>query len=125
MNIKDLERMRSDVDIIGQGNIPRPVDTIRQLLVKGEHVFVRLEPGDATRYELLLTPFYPDGSPRAQQSLSCTRMINGAPVGTAVIHRFEEGLDRFHQIILGKELSNGNEWSEMVFRWWFDKLLNR
>lgn len=83
--------------------------------------FVELDPGDATRYELLITwvphlrtAFRFD---EPGDHLLVVRLISGDPIAVSL----------FGYAVFGGagRLANGNEWSAVLLNWWLDELLRR
>lgn len=124
MRIEDLDRMRSSVYIMPDSHSLRTIAEVRERLERGESMCVRLEPGDGTRYEFLLTPFFPDAGPRIRHALLVTRVISSDVIGSRLIFDWAGGMDDYNLQIAGMDLSNGNTWSEQIFRWWLDLLCN-
>lgn len=97
-------------------------DVLLQLLHQGMQVHVQLEPGDGTRYDLLLTwlPAVRTAfhlGDEARDGLLVTRVVGGQVVGSAVYGWFSYGAIA--------RIANGNEWSAELLSWWLDELLER
>lgn len=83
---------------------------------------ITLEPGDMTRYDLLITPLRPAddtifhyGFGGEDCALLVTRVIGGDPAESSVIINEVE-----HRPL---EIAHGNEWSGILLRWWLKGLL--
>ncbi len=92
----------TDADILG-------------LLTEGYAVFVQLEPGDGTRYGLLLTAdLYADS-----ECLTVVRI--GVPNGRALfVGPANEGAALQPDECM--PLARSNEWSRVFFAWWLNEL---
>lgn len=110
-----------------------PLGFLAQQLLAGKTCQVILEPGDATRYDFILSPIA-----ISVESADCggvdalfagrTLGFGGELVASAVIHdparhawEYEQGVE---EISLFKTRA-GNEWSAQFFGWWFRKLWER
>lgn len=91
-------------------------DTVR-LLVAHTPTPVRLEPGDATRYDLLVwlldarTAAALHYSPMEQYFL-VTRFVGGDPVGSAIVRAH---VPLPHEVV---PIANENEWSLTLLHWY-------
>lgn len=86
---------------------------ILDLLANGYSVFVQLEPGDGTRYGLMLT-----GGAYGDNRVYATRV--GSPGEGSVEVQLEQG-----QWLVPDDcipLAPGNEWSRVFFAWWLNQL---
>lgn len=81
---------------------------------------VILEPGDATRYDFMLTPLLPEignYTPRDQKAgVVVVRFRGGDAIACGVILLNRD----FHDDV--PALACGNEWTELLLYWWFDHL---
>lgn len=105
---------------------PKPVNRalfeVCQGLRRGYPQAVTLEPGDMTRYDLLITPLRPAvdtifhyGFSGEDCALLVTRVIGGDPRGSTVV---------INEVSYGElEIAHGNEWSGILLRWWLNGLL--
>lgn len=102
---------------------------VANLLNVGRPAYVCLEPGDATRYDLLIVPFngicngpnepgLPTWNP-AETHLVVTRLVGMRPGPSAVIWR--DCWDGEHRELALYGVSV-NEWTHQVFAWWFARL---
>jgi hypothetical protein len=90
----------------------------------GRQVFAMLEPGDATRYELLITwctaPHLGQAfnlGDAAKDALLVVRTVNGSICGACLYGWMAHG-SVMH-------ISNGIDWSAKLLSWWLDGLLAR
>lgn len=93
----------------GPLDMDEPVDTdIFYLLGEGYSVFVELQPGDATRYGLLLT--------------SGAYGVNATRVGSACDGSVRVALDVKVTQEMCAVLAPFNEWTQIFFAWWLNEL---
>lgn len=98
-------------------------ETVYGLLRRGEVVQGYLEPGDGTRYDLVLTPVG-EGAPHAPQpGLIVSRMVGGRVLGCAVLWDWTSEPNEFQIEEAAAKLCNGNEWSMKLLAWWITELL--
>lgn len=71
-------------------------------------VRVVLEPGDGTRYDLVLA--------RVGGALFLTRYVGGDSAGTELVNEWSAAT-------VARILSCGNSWSEQLLAWWLRELL--
>ncbi len=81
---------------------------ILELVTAGYSVFVQLEPGDGTRYGLLLS--------RTADGLSVMRIGDVGDGATTVIHGRPVGQ------LECSPLAPYNQWSRIFFAWWLNRL---
>lgn len=86
-------------------------------------VVLDLEPGDATRYTLVLTRLATREAVRAGWHrddiiIQVTRIVGGRPAGTALLCLEDE----YQRHEAATTMWNGNEWTGMVLAWWLDCL---
>lgn len=90
-------------------------------LKRGEHIVVNLEPGDHTRYTLLLVPMVTASvgnySPKDREAgLIVVRFTGGHPMAHGIVL-----LNRgFYEDV--PMLAQKNPWTIQLFSWWFDLL---
>lgn len=105
---------------------PQPIEggSLRDFalqLARGYPTTITLEPGDTTRYDLALIPMWGrymrlgNYGDERQSSLLVVRVVGGHPTGSQVV-LLNRSFKELYQI------SNGNEWTEMLLDWWFDLL---
>lgn len=86
-------------------------------------MFVRLEPGDATRYDLLITWGVAHTSAfglspgQSCESLIVLRLVSGEVRGATLFGWMNYGAVA--------QIANGNEWSATLLTWWLDEFLRR
>jgi len=111
-----------------------PLGLVAQELLAGKTVQITLEPGDATRYDFILSPIVIHAEAveigGIVDSLFVGRTLGfgGELVASAVIRdpsvdewQYERGVE---EISLFKTRA-GNEWSAQFFGWWFRKMWER
>jgi hypothetical protein len=110
-----------------------PLGFVAQQLLAGKTIQVILEPGDATRYDFILSPIALNEENFDLVSLEAlfvgrTLGLGGELVASAIIRdpsrdewQYERGVE---EISLFKTRA-GNEWSAQFFNWWFRKLWER
>ena len=97
----------------------------------GQPVYVCLQPGDQTRYDLLIVPFSAirgnpdakDGLPtwdRDDTHLVVTRLVNMRPMYSAVVWR--GCWDGEHRALATYGDGRVNEWTHELLTWWFARL---
>jgi hypothetical protein len=84
---------------------------IRRLLFENYAIYVELQPGDATRYGLILHPM--------QEGFIVTRL--GGKIDWPLLVNWHEELS--DPITSTEALSLGNPWTAKVLYWWLDNLL--
>lgn len=95
------------------------LDELRATLKGGHHTYVHYEPGDYTRYDLVLTPI----AQANQRAVIVTRLVGGYIAGCAVLWDWERrGHDEFAMEEAARLLSNGNDWTTQLFAWWLTAL---
>lgn len=109
-----------------------PLSGVVHQLRDGRTVYVCLEPGDATRYDLLITPFsgirgnnqgprnegLPTWNPD-EEHFVVSRLVDMRPLHSAVIWR--DCWDGEH-IALARYGVGVNEWTHELLSWWFARL---
>lgn len=107
----------------GTGIMLYQIENVRAALRRGEVVQGYIEPGDATRYDFVLTPVG-DGAPhRPQPGLIVTRLTSGHINACAVLWDWTTGASAFQREEAAAKLSKGNEWSAKLIDWWLGELL--
>ncbi len=126
-----VETRLPELEYHGRQMSVQPLDLelrdVAWMLNVGTAVTVRLEPGDATRYELLLVPmagpFIKIGNYSAEDTesgLIVTRFVGGTPEGTGIVllNRLEaESSDEMIDVQFSEWVSN--IWSMRLLNWWF------
>lgn len=116
-------------ELLFQGNVMKsePVnhelDFLAHNLRLSRTVIAQLEPGDGTRYELLITPlelfndiFY-FGEGIAEQALVVIRVEGGTPIGACVYHpEYQEQLEL---------ICRNNAWTWRLMEWWLNLLIEK
>lgn len=101
-----------------------PIGYVVSSLLDGHSVYVDLQPGDGTRYELLLQPldaFLYDqtgtvGVPSWEPGyLLVTRLIGGQPVASVIIGAVPDESLGMSELM---PLSHGNAWTLDLLTWW-------
>jgi len=107
-----------------------PINVDREFLLdtlrSGRQAHVVLEPGDCSRYDLLVTwlptlsnehgfGVFRLAADDAKDGLLVTRVRGGQIVGTALVGWFNHGGVR--------AIADGNEWSAEFFDWWCSELI--
>lgn len=113
-----------DIPMRAEGRDPRNSSTltvphVRAMLEQGHHVHMYLEPGDATRYDLVFTPLR---SGSRQTGLVVIRLIGGHFAAAADLWDWTTGASEFQIDTAAGWLSKGNEWSHALFKWWLTLL---
>jgi hypothetical protein len=99
-------------DVADRLNIERPV-------------IVHLEPGDGTRYDLVLAPILlEEGGIEIVSHLCVTRTVDGPDggfrAGAVLVHC--DAADPDYWLGEIRRLADGHAWTEQLFDWWFRKL---
>lgn len=90
--------------------VSQDIETLVVQLQHGMGRHVVLEPGDSTRYDLVITPTIHD------KELCVTRLIGGDPVASILVHP-HSGDYEF------SKLANSNNWTWELLKWWFYGLM--
>lgn len=91
-----------------------------QLLVYSRCLQVYFEPGDATRYVLVLSPIT---NFSGQRGLLVTRLSGGYPCGEShMLWDWNKWANAYECIQAGAKISGGNDWSAEVISWWLKNL---
>lgn len=96
-------------------------EQVRTRLLAGSVTHLELSPGDGTRYELVLSPITLAGQP----GLCLMRMVGGEPIGRPAIvwdWSHHQRVSEFGLDVAADGLSNGNEWTASVMRWYLRRL---
>lgn len=102
------------------------VDHLAYLLKMGNAQHVYLEPGDYTRYELVLTPIEAGSTHKPQPGLLVTRLLGGRVHGDpAILWDWPTGASEFQIEEAAVLLSDGNQWAMILFMWWLALLCGR
>lgn len=105
----------------------RLADVVQRLDGDGLPVVVNLEPGDATRYVLLLTPCWSTwmqnelgcfGIPSDDSWMLVTKVDQSGPMASVWIP-LEGGELGLWNV---EKLSNKNKWTATILRWWLEEL---
>lgn len=86
----------------------------------GRAVDLTLEPGDGTRYDLILAPI--TSGDRPQQGLGVLRQRGGNFIAGGLLWNWCEGPSDFDLSQLAADLHNGSLWTEVLLLWWFTSL---
>lgn len=105
--------------------VNRSGDDLVQDLGRGFQCFVQLEPGDGTRYDLLLTwpaarlereAFHLSAS-EARYTMLVIRLRGGDVAGATLYGSMNYGAV--------KAIASGNEWTAAFLEWWLEELVRR
>ncbi len=120
--------MIESLEYHGKEMNPFPTDTsltslVHDLMV-GRSATVELQPGDGTRYELLLVPMWENtvrlvgwGAEDSYNGLVAVRLRGGYPAGASIVF-----LNRPNAVNELSRLSGDNDWTATLLEWWFQHL---
>lgn len=98
-------------------------DNFLNSIANQDTVCAVLEPGDATRYELIISPASVANAvlrydrDTARDLLIVIRVRGGDPVGVAIVGE--------HQLYTIRSFCDNNTWTNMFLTWWFKVLFEK
>ena len=96
------------------------ISYVRACLLNDKHVYGYLQPGDATLYDLILTPIRSYGG--NQKGLIVTRLTGGDIRESIVLWDWDKGGNDYEIMEGTHKLGQGNPWSVELFKWWLTEL---